>query len=216
MKARRRFHGYCPPSRRGIPDRVILGSPDDYTSNLSGITVHFVTTGEANPLKEIAFAKQTSPMHSFDQDDESSVIEILETNKELQKAVLGIRRKNMKLHDSASVGGGIVTSLSYDSTGDQPSVKQPTRREISFFPTPEDDVGSLASSVNSDMDGLPQVEIETPESASLASALTAQNRTDPDESVVQQKPTDRDFQLFRVNYLIVTIAIMLADGLQGT
>mmetsp|Transcript_31871 Transcript_31871/g.52555 ORF Transcript_31871/g.52555 Transcript_31871/m.52555 type:complete len:685 (+) Transcript_31871:36-2090(+) len=224
MRARRRFHGYCPPASRRATDNVMLGSPDDYTSTVSGMTIHVVNT-TGNPSGEISFAKESlnTPL-SFDQDDEStsSVIELLESNKELQKAVLGIRRRNIKHRPNDDLKGAIVTSLSFDSRDDILLKKSPPLKEIraiqrSFFPASEEEDEQAEFSIESDSDALGAALVETPDSSSVVSAVsTIENETVAKISLDDEKPSERSFLAFRLNYLIVTVAIMLADGLQGT
>jgi hypothetical protein len=222
MRARRRFHGYCPPASRRASDNIMLGSPDDYTSTMSGMTVHVVNS-TTNPLNEIVFAREEiTPIHSFDQDDDTSVIGLLEANRDLQLAVLGIRRRNLKRTDGLKTTGmsSIVTSLSFDGRDDILIKKSPPRKELLSIhrallsaSNEEDERYDVSDRSESDVAGTSLV--ETPDSASVASAVSTIGNENEVVATVEGKPSERAFLAFRMNYLIVTVAIMLADGLQG-
>lgn len=182
----------------------MFGAPDDYTSTLSGMTVHVMN---ALPLPDITFVHEPLCLiPSIDEDDDSSVAEII------QSVVMGIRVKKNNLQ---SCSNGVVTSLSYDIRDGTMSHKRPppSKANLILLPNEDDDIRDASCDMNSNV--MAHVEIVTPESGSVASIASLENTNDgsDDPSNHERKGS---FLAFRVNYLIVTTAIMLADGLQGT
>ena len=202
MRARRRFHGYCPPAARRTTNAVMFGAPDDYTSNLSGMTVQVMN---ALPIPDITFVQEPlCSIPSMDEDDDSSVAEII------QSVVMGIRVKKNKFQNIAN---GVVTSLSYDNRDGTSHHRPPTSKAtLILLPNEDDDVRDASCDLNSNV--MAHVEIVTPESGSVASVVSLENTNDGSD-YPHNHERKGSFLAFRVNYLIVTTAIMLADGLQG-
>lgn len=206
MRGRRRFHGYCPPAARRTSNAVLMGSPDDYTSTMSGMSIRV----NAKP-SEIAFVKENSRalMPSSDtetDDDDSSVAEIADI---IQSVGLGIRRRNGSLPES---NDGIVTSLSYDSRDETPLAYALPPRKLTILTAPEEDdeARDICWLSGTDIIEPEQFEIDTPEST-----VVSVEDQDVDTDDLPADHSKGSFMAFRINYLIVTVAIMLADGLQG-
>jgi hypothetical protein len=183
MRARRRFHGYCPPAARRTTNAVVLGALDDYTSTLSGLKIH---VGKTNPLMEVCFTRVSLASSMDDDDDDSSVADII------QSVVMGMC---LKKDDFPMGSDAIVTSLSYDNRDGRSG--GPSSDELKRLLSREEE------------DGVRDTEFAL-ERASVASSVSLEI-SDDDSS----DPPKGSFMSFRVNYLIVTTAIMLADGLQG-
>lgn len=218
--ARRRFHGYCPTNARRTTNQIIY-APDDYTSTMSGMTVQIVRSGDANHLQDIQFTE--SPIveiSSFDDNEDGSTCSVMEENKlEREQRFVQIRRRQDEFPEQNRLNA-IVTSLSNDS---RDSSIYPTKgKNASFvklsdplFPTPNEIDESRDLSLSSDSFAAEQNECDTPEATLAVSTLTDNTAEHPVEAIGANISSDRSFLAFRINYLIVTIAIMLADGLQG-
>ena len=193
MPARRRFHGYCPPAARRTTNAVVFGALDDYTSTLSGMHIH---VGKINHLMEVSFLRESCAASMDDDDDDSSVADII------QSVVMEMcRRKD----DFQSVSHAIVTSQSYDSGGGMSSTREGNR----LLSHHEED-GVRDFTFLSGRDNAKFSDAFTSESASVASSVSLEISDNESGDLPQ-----RSFVTFRINYLIVTTAIMLADGLQG-
>jgi hypothetical protein len=197
----------------------MVAPPDDYTSTLSGMTVRVINHALEEPIHEVAFA-EIAKVTSFECDDESSVLEILENNEELRKALhTGIRRRAHGLPDAIRGGSTFVTSLSYDSRDE--SYGPASRKDLLSIkhallaPPEEEEEDGPDCSFESDTDisSPERPELVTPESSSVVSVASLEQDNSVDEHLHQSD--NGSFLAFRVNYLIVTVAIMLADGLQG-
>jgi len=217
MRARRRFHGYCPTAVRRTSN-VMYGSPDDYTSTMSGMTVHIVCSTEDSPILEIPVSKEYLERVPSIEDEDDSICSVLENTEMFsQQQSLNIRRRPERLPEDRRFEG-IVTSLSSDSRDSRLALRQDTVIKIpqTYLPSTEELDESRDSSLQFDIFAPEHVEIDTPESGS-----TASESLDNLESVMvgnnsSTTETKQSFLAFRINYIIVTIAIMLADGLQGT
>ena len=79
---------------------------------------------------------------------------------------------------------------------------------------------SLPTAPKASMGNIPKatalVERETELTASETSSITSSVPDDDAVSLEQVEEPSSSFMLFRINYVFVTLAIMLADGLQGT
>jgi hypothetical protein len=181
----------------------MFGAPDDYTSTLSGMTVHVMNSV---PLRDIAFVQERMcSVPSMDDDEDASVSEII------QSVVLGIHAKKNKL---PNVSNGVVTSLSCDHRdGTTSRFRQRTSKgDLIRLPNEDDEARDASCDPNTNV--MAHVEIVTPESGSVASIASLENANDGSDDPPSHK-RNGSFLAFRLNYLIVTTAIMLADGLQG-
>lgn len=205
----------------------MYGASDDYTSTMSGLTLQIVHSGESNPISNVQFSEgliTTGP--SFDDDDDDSVCSTVDRNTiNSQAKSIQIRRRQNEL-EAWSRYDAIVTSLSNDSRDTLHPVK-PAKELLlklpqSLFPPPEERDESL--DIGSSVGSLTPEKVDISDSTSATSNLVETDTanlidTDVVDSVAKgskQDPSDQSFLVFRLNYLIVTIAIMLADGLQGT
>eukprot|EP00548_Thalassiothrix_antarctica_P020330 CAMPEP_0194182942 /NCGR_PEP_ID=MMETSP0154-20130528/28444_1 /TAXON_ID=1049557 /ORGANISM="Thalassiothrix antarctica, Strain L6-D1" /LENGTH=668 /DNA_ID=CAMNT_0038899555 /DNA_START=39 /DNA_END=2045 /DNA_ORIENTATION=+ len=218
MRARRRFHGYTPTAARRTTN-VMYGSRDDYTS-ASGMTVHIVCSSEDNPISEIPISKESlARVPSIDDEDDSLCSVIDTTERKPQQQFLNIRRRTENLPEDQQFEG-IVTSLSSDSRDSKLALRKDTVIKISsYLPLTEELDESRDGSIQSDISDIfapEQVEIDTPQSASTASVSLDNIGPNDTERELSTSETKQSFLAFRINYVIVTIAIMLADGLQGT
>eukprot|EP00546_Thalassionema_frauenfeldii_P021811 CAMPEP_0178905718 /NCGR_PEP_ID=MMETSP0786-20121207/6431_1 /TAXON_ID=186022 /ORGANISM="Thalassionema frauenfeldii, Strain CCMP 1798" /LENGTH=650 /DNA_ID=CAMNT_0020577357 /DNA_START=130 /DNA_END=2082 /DNA_ORIENTATION=+ len=186
---------------------------------MSGMTVQIVRSGDENHLQDIHFKE--SPIVEISTFRDGSTCSVLEEDKlEREQRFVQIRRRRDELPEQDR-SNAIVTSLSNDS---RDSSIYPTKgKNVLFvklsdplFPTPTEVDESRDLSLSSDSFALEQNECDTPEAALAVSALTDNTAEHPVEAIGANISSDRSFLAFRINYLIVTIAIMLADGLQGT
>ena len=174
---------------------------DDYTCTMNSLSLNSFDTRALSFVK----AKQVygGPLLSFDYEEDSIEECEVSTNPELK---LGLQ----KLRDSATTADGAFdrTGLSIDvlSQQDMP-VGIHDSKSSSFdldssvdMSIQDDDVGGSTS----------EVKDKAPGSRSAIDSSPA-GGGDPKDN-----PSRLSFLAFRLNYMLVTVAIMLADGLQGT
>jgi hypothetical protein len=176
----------------------MFGALDDYTSTLSGMAIQ---SGKTIPLMEVSFIRESLAASLEDDDDDSSVADIIKS------VVMGMRLKKEKFSEGSNA---VVTSLSYDSRDGRSVVFREGKRLLSHqeHDEPRDTSFREGSDITKPHDALMS------ETASVASAASLEISDDDSGDAPWNHPKG-SFLSFRLNYLVVTTAIMLADGLQG-
>lgn len=229
MPARRRFHGYCPPMARKISNMVVVSSKDDYTTTLNSLSIRGSAPKDFVISLPAVFARmeatrvnleidnsdyflsreEVSDDTYFDDDDD-----IMSTQSSLANRA---RRQNQNSND------GFVTSLSQDSRDEIPAF--PSRRNIveaRQTSKAELTLDKLVSQLHEEGKAIDAIYRTVPISQlSETSSVEESLMEEILDTVISngdkpKKPTEAEFLSFRLNYLIVICAIMLADGLQGT
>jgi hypothetical protein len=167
-------------------------SPDDYTSNLNA---RARVDSKAMPLTEIILKSNDSICRD---DDDISVTAMI------RSVIFRKSPTDDELHDITDFA---IQSLSCDSRDESFKLRATNENEKRL---PCDDVRCAKKKELNSIDNIKTLEGFIPESISIASEASDDNSGGP--------PTDDtnvSFFAFRLNYLVITTAIMLADGLQG-
>eukprot|EP00547_Thalassionema_nitzschioides_P016568 CAMPEP_0194243818 /NCGR_PEP_ID=MMETSP0158-20130606/9710_1 /TAXON_ID=33649 /ORGANISM="Thalassionema nitzschioides, Strain L26-B" /LENGTH=655 /DNA_ID=CAMNT_0038979139 /DNA_START=123 /DNA_END=2088 /DNA_ORIENTATION=+ len=190
---------------------------------MTGLTVQIVCSGNENPLSDKHFPEDSIvKVSSIDVDDDGSTCDALDDTKlQSERQFLEIRRRPGEL-PSNNRFNAIVTSLSNDSRDNSIYPSKPNKELViklsnSLFPAPNEVDESRDLSLSSDDSYADeQIEYDTADDASGVSVKVDSDVVCTEKPADINAPSEKEFLTFRINYLIVTIAIMLADGLQGT
>lgn len=225
MSTKRRFRGYCPTASRRTSN-VVTGrsSRDDYTTTLNNLKVSVVAPNQIhiavnreNPTSSTD-EKKNSTRSTHELDEIGSIISQGGQDSIIRVAPFtSITRRSPALEFHQQ---GFVTSLSFEvpdenltqPQGPHQSLPQAldadenTLRKSRSFPVPEHLTLTKAAE---EKPMLREPTESTDASASDEVSLMS-------DLEIEEKTPATSFAMFRINYLIVTVAIMLADGLQGT
>lgn len=228
MPARRRFHGYCPPMARKISNMVVVSSKDDYTTTLNSLAVNRAAPKDMVLTIPAVFSRMEATRTNLDkgnsncfplrQDlDEDNFFDDGDIMSTQLSPVYRTRSQNQSSND------GFVTSLSQDSRDEIQAFTCRQNiieaRQISKVELNLDKMASYQHEEGNEIDAIYRtVPIsQLSETSSVEESLFVETfDTLVAKGDVPKKPTEAEFWSFRLNYLIVICAIMLADGLQGT
>jgi hypothetical protein len=198
MVARRRFHGYCPAIARKISDIVVITSGDDYTTTLNSMAICAGAPKDASIMEE-----------SFSSDDD----DLIQTPEHLGEEKYSDEDYFLPMHSSLihrqyrqnPDSKNLLASIKFHIDS-----KQSEEKEEEIFHHSDFCSGlSVQKVLIAD-----RVADDHPASSSEKELVIAE-RVDDIPNDLPDKPSEAAFLSFRFNYLLVTVAIMLADGLQG-
>jgi hypothetical protein len=205
--SRRRFHGYCPAIARKISDVVVITSSDDYTTTLNSLAIC------ARAPNDVVLSGGVIEASFSNLDDDDLILTSDDLGEEkysdedffLSRHSSLIHRQRRENPDSKSV----LASLKFHRVSNDSEEKE---EEIFRYSDSRSDSSSVQMLLIAErVEFIPD---DHPDSLSVKELVIAERVEDiPDDH--PDKPTEAAFLAFRFNYLIVTVAIMLADGLQG-
>jgi len=206
MGGRKRFNRFGPSAKRSVKVCPSVA----HASRLPGFSTHLISSSDVLALADAALDS------SYDEDESHIMV------NSLYKSIphCGLRRSRDSLSKQT-----LATSSSNESRDESPKPlvslragADPTQRG-----SPEEQI-ALHEIIDATSHQTPpslalalQTESEhSDETSSEASLIQETEDESLRKNAADKKASDSAFMVFRLNYLLVTMAIMLADGLQGT